>query len=512
MLTLSVTGAARAACPRALHPLLRRLESSEIGRRFASGAFWSLLGAVASRLLMLGAYVAMARILGKADYGRFGTIQSTLGMFGVFAGFGLGITANKHIAELRDKDPVRAGRIMGLAGAVAATTAVGIGAALFGFAPWLAARTLNAPEMGPLLRIGALVLVFEAMNGAQAGALAGFEAFRTTARISMGVGLVGVPMLVLGVVLGRIEGSVWALAANRALSWLLHHLALRREARKAGVPFSLHGSLRELSVLWNYSLPSMLAGVMVSPTIWICNAMLVNRPEGFDQMGILQANRSFQQVLLFIGATLGAPLLPMLSNMNGAGRRSDRLARVNMLSSWALGILPALVLSAVPEIGQLVFGRDYAGRDFTITYLLTVFSTGVMIYKQGLARAMSARGMMWWCLVNNVAWAAILVVCTRLFIARGAVGFAIAWALTYVLNTLLFLPLYVGKRLVPARTIVSPEAGLIWLALSVVTGLSLLQVPLGIRLLVLPVMAVAVCGLFWRLFQVRDTDDAGGAA
>ena len=49
MLTLSVTGAARAACPRALHPLLRRLESSEIGRRFASGAFWSLLGAVASR-------------------------------------------------------------------------------------------------------------------------------------------------------------------------------------------------------------------------------------------------------------------------------------------------------------------------------------------------------------------------------------------------------------------------------------------------------------------------------
>ena len=43
-------------------------------------------------------------------------IQSTVGMFGVFAGFGLGLTATKHVAEFRQSDPDRAGRIIGLSG------------------------------------------------------------------------------------------------------------------------------------------------------------------------------------------------------------------------------------------------------------------------------------------------------------------------------------------------------------------------------------------------------------
>ena len=60
-----------------------------------------MAGLLISRGLLLIATVFVARILGKIVYGEFGMIQSTVGMFGVFAGFGMGLTATKHVAEFR---------------------------------------------------------------------------------------------------------------------------------------------------------------------------------------------------------------------------------------------------------------------------------------------------------------------------------------------------------------------------------------------------------------------------
>ena len=48
--------------------------------------FWTFAGTVISRGLMFVATVAVARILGKTAYGELGMIQSTVGMFSVFAG------------------------------------------------------------------------------------------------------------------------------------------------------------------------------------------------------------------------------------------------------------------------------------------------------------------------------------------------------------------------------------------------------------------------------------------
>ncbi|MCX7049931.1 MAG: oligosaccharide flippase family protein [Candidatus Sumerlaeota bacterium] len=386
-----------------------------------------------------------------------------------------------------------------MAGLVAMVTGTLMAGALFVFAPWLATRTLAAPELAPLLRVGALILIFEAMNGAQTGALAGFEAFKTTAKINMWAGLANFPMMALGVYWGGLPGCVWALAANRTLNWLLNHLALRREARRAGIPFVLRGSRAELAVLWHYSLPCMLCGVMVSPTIWVCSAMLVNQPGGYDQMGIFLATSAFQQILFFLGNTLSAPLLPLLANR--IGRENARLDRVNMLSTWALGALPAVILFGFPEIASVLFGKEYAGSQFRYTFLMMVFCSSIIIYKQGLGRVILAHGLMWWAMLSNLVWAGILIGCTWLLVSRGAFGYSIAWAVAYGLNTALFFPLYIRKHLVPRETIVSLEAGLIWLMLIVGMTLNFLGISFAWRLVTTPIIMLVVCWLFWRLLM-----------
>src|SRR5579871_1188153 len=53
--------------------------------RFARGSFWSLMGAAIAQSSNLAASVIVARLLGREDFGKFGMIQSTIGMLGIFA-------------------------------------------------------------------------------------------------------------------------------------------------------------------------------------------------------------------------------------------------------------------------------------------------------------------------------------------------------------------------------------------------------------------------------------------
>lgn len=148
-----------ALCPNFLMPLLKRVEASDVGARLARGVFWSLAGAVFSRGFTLVSTIIVARILGQALYGELGMIRSTVNMFAIFAGFGLGMTATKHIAELYLNDKLKAGRILALSGVFAFITGVLVAAVIFFCAPWLAVHTINAPHLIAEIRIGALILL-----------------------------------------------------------------------------------------------------------------------------------------------------------------------------------------------------------------------------------------------------------------------------------------------------------------------------------------------------------------
>ena len=79
---ISVKSFLNAYCPPFLKPAMRRIENSPLAYRLARGVFWSMVGALISRGLMLVAFVLVARMLGKIGYGELGMVQSTVGMLG----------------------------------------------------------------------------------------------------------------------------------------------------------------------------------------------------------------------------------------------------------------------------------------------------------------------------------------------------------------------------------------------------------------------------------------------
>ena len=393
-----------------------------------------MAGAVISRGLMLAASVLVARMLGKTIFGELGMIRSTVGMFGVFAGFGLGLTATKHVAEFRASDPERAGRIIGLSGLFAMLTGGLMALGLFIFAPWLAEHTINAPHLTGVLRIGALILFINALNGAQTGALAGFEAFRTIAHVNLFVGLISFPILVCGAYFGGLTGAVWALAINLGFNWLLNHLALRKEARIHNVPLVFRNCSRELSVLWSFALPAALAGAMVGPVNWICGALLVNRPDGYGEMGIFSAANQWYAMLLFLPSLLGHVVLPVLSERLGQkDTKQSMKILVLAIKTNALLVLPFVFLASIasPYIMNL-YGEGF--RSGWPTLIVVLITAGLLAIQTPVGQIIAASGKMWIGFAMNMGWALTFIVGTLLLLDLGSLGLATARVIGYIVH------------------------------------------------------------------------------
>ena len=420
--------------PYFLRPHLDRLQASPLAYRLVRGAFWSLAGAVISRGLGLLASILVARMLGKEGFGELGIIQSTVGMFGVFAGFGLGLTATKHVAEFRAKDPAKAGRIISLSELVAVGTGATAALILFLLAPWLATHTLAAPHLAGLLRIAAIMLFLGALNGAQTGALAGFEAFKTIARLNLLAGIAAFPLMVGGVYLAGLKGAVWGLVASMGVNWLLNRMAIKDEARSAGVPFSFSGCMQEYHILWDFSVPALLASAMVGPVNWACNAMLVNQPNGYAEMGIFNAANQWYGAMLFLPGVLGQVVLPMLSEGVAVNDRARAIKTLTLsIKLNAVFVTPLLALSCIfSPLIMKSYGESFSGTWPTL--IVVLLTAGLLAVQTPVGHIIAAAGRMWTGCLMNVGWALAYIGITALIVNWGALGVATARAGAYLLH------------------------------------------------------------------------------
>ncbi len=404
--------------------------------RFARGAVWSLIGAGLSQGSNLAASVITARILGREGFGQYAIIQSTVGMLGIFAGLGLGLTATKYVAEFRIRDHERAGRIIALGSAVAILSGGVLTLSLLIFAPFLAATTLNAPELTSDLRIASVLLFLNALNGAQIGALAGFEAFRAIARINILRGLVILPVTITAVFFWQLPGAIWALGVTAAMTCLFSQVSLRQQCRALGIRPRFSTGFAEAWVLWAFSAPAFLSQALVGPAIWAASTMLVNRPGGYAEMGVFSAATQWRNAIGFIPGVLVQFTLPLLSNLNGEGdaRRYGKAFRWNLTLAAAAATAVALpVAFGAPWIMHM-YGTGF--QNGWPVLALSALTATITCINNVVGTAILSAGSVWLGCAFNALWAAVLLaLCCRLVPTHLALGLAASLLGAYVAHT-----------------------------------------------------------------------------
>ncbi|MEN6554074.1 MAG: oligosaccharide flippase family protein [Methanobacterium sp.] len=463
------------------------------------GIFWNLISALASQGFPMIAAIIAARLLGKFGYGQLGMINSTVILFSTFAGLGLGITATKYIAQLHQTDPERTGRIMGLTNLFGLASGVVMSIILFGMAPWLAANTLAAPDLAPALRIASILLIFNTLVGIQSGSIAGFGAFKDLARIAIFQGVISASLTVTGVYFFGLTGAVTAMVINSIINLILYRMSIKNLVKQFKIKIDYLKSWREKDVIWKLSFPTMLSNVMVGPVIWIANAIIINTPGGYAQLGIFNAADQWRNMLLFLPYIIGGVLLPLISS--NLKKENKALETVNVLASWVIVIIIALPLISFPEIIAFFYGQDYSSTLFLQSLTLMMFVSCLLAYTQGISRKLVAKNLMWWGFLNNFIWGAIFLVLVYLLKTLGALGLSIAYVTAYILITIIFIPLYLHKKVVPRDLLISKEVILIWAILSIQTIITLVNPTILIKFLVLIISIIILTFSFYCIWD-----------
>jgi O-antigen/teichoic acid export membrane protein len=384
---------------------------------------------------MLLASIFVARFLGKTSYGELGILQSTISMLGVFAGFGLGLTTTKHIAEYRVSDPSRAGRIMAISSIFALLSGATLSLILFVFSPWLAQNSLNAPHLTGVLRVASIILFISALNGAQTGALSGFESFKVIARINFIVGLTSFPTLVCGAWIWGLFGATWALVLNLAIHWLLNFMALRHEARRHKIRVTLSGCRPELPILWKFSLPAVLSSALVGPVNWTCNAFLVNQPNGYDEMAIYNVANQWHSMFIYLPGIINGVILPLLSSQITEDKtvNSRKILQLAIAINLLLTLIPVIAISIFSPYVMMLYGSSYhSGWSALVFALLT---SCLIAVQSPVGQTIASSGKLWIGLVMNAGWATVFIACALALVAYGAVGLALSRFVAYLIHS-----------------------------------------------------------------------------
>lgn len=423
-------------------------------RRMANAAWWSLCASALARLLMVAVWVICGRTLAKDEFGALTLIYSTINLLGTVGALGLGVTATRYLGELRYSDPVKAGRLMGLSYVLSVASGVIMSAALVLAARPLAVRVLGRADLVPSLQVGAVLVLFCALNAHQLGALNGLHAFRQIANLSFWNGLFAVAAVLVGVHYWGLLGAVYALAAWRLFVWLTHGWVLRREFKRNNIRVAFGQWKEERKFIWQFSLPALLTSLVFPPGMWLCSVWLMRTAGGASQMALFGAADRWHTVILFVPSALFGAVMPMLCATLGEGDHEGfrRVLHLNAAVCLLLAGLPAGLFALAAPMAMRVFGSSYvAGAD--VLRLLCLAAVAEVV--NGVMGQVIALKSMWVRLALDVLLVSCLLLGSYVLIPRWhAFGLAAAYVFAFVMVAAGLLLYARRSGYAPARTAV----------------------------------------------------------
>ncbi len=389
--------------------LYQRLAASDVGKRLARGSFWSLINALVMKTATLAQAIFLAHILGIAGFGEWGILLSTSAMVCVFASFGLVTTTTKHVAQWRNSEPERLGRLLGLLQLSALVMGLITCGVLIVAAASLAEHMLAAPQLArPLAIIGCVVLM-QVLSGVYEGVLTGMECFRDSAIIRGFSTIIGVVITVVLTLYFGLTGAIFGLLLTNLLLASLFAWRAFALIHKADIRVRLKGCWGEWKAIRDFALPTVLAGLMVMVAMWVAQLVLVRQPGGYEEMGAYQAANQWRVMVIFLPTQLLAAYFPVMSSLITTDPMYLRHLQKQMLTSMmllALGLaLPVVFLA--PWLMQL-YGVVFA--DFwpvlALLALIPVFDIGHVV----LQNAAIAQSYAWTLIWSNLVMVATIAI------------------------------------------------------------------------------------------------------
>lgn len=473
---------------------LKVIQADSLTGRFSRGAFWSLVGVIGFQGASLLVTIVLARVLGKTGYGEFGMVYSTVIMLGEFAGAGLGLTTTKYISEFRKSDVQKASQIVALSLTVSAILGLIICSVFFFFPHLIASKLINAPELAPLFKIGALQVFFNTMIGIILGILAGLESFRSIGLNNVLRGVIYITVASIGVFYYGLRGAVIATTFTSGISMIIAIYFLILSLKRTDLWLEFKNSTKQLPILYNFALPAFLSNIVVVASIWIANIILVNLPSGFSELGQLNVVNQWKTLLSLLPAIIAQVLLPLLSSELSKKENKDSGSTLAVFQSITILIIFPIGVTFMffSDIMLLIYGTEFENSG--IVLIGAVWSILVASIGSVLGSFVQATGRMWIGFMTNIFYGLLLIAFTYFNASTyGANAVAYGSGLAYIIITI-FSVIILAKHI--PRPLIRQIIVALLLSLAILAVCLLLsredRILFGLPAVVLAILAVYV--------------------
>jgi len=416
--------------PESSHPL-----HLDIRRRLFHGSSWNTVAVAASSGSVFLSSVLLAKALERSDFGRLSLVRSTLMTIAAVAPLATGLAAMKFMAELRDQDRPRAGRILGLC------LLISLGAGLLGVvglfvgAPAIATGFLKSPDVAVLMRLAAAGVLFHILSSFFISILSGAEAYRSLAKANIGAGVVLLVVVPGAAFFLGLKAAAAALTAGAAVQSLVLLRAARMELRRRGIRLQARGLKADAGIVGSFILPAAVCGLTAMPAQWFASSFLARQSGGFAELALFTAGVSLRNLVLFLPgviASVGAAVFNAEKGRND--ETASRSAFVETLKTTAvISLLAGLPVVLLAQPLLRLFGPSFEAGTAVLRVL--VISAIVEALAIVVSQVPVAAGRMWIYLVfvvvprdvslAGVGWALVPT--------YGAMGLAFAWAVAQLL-------------------------------------------------------------------------------
>lgn len=414
----------------------------------AKSALWVTVSEIIFNLSGFIIHSILGRVLGPADYGRYGIVITLTTMIIVLIGNGVPTAMAKYISEYFETDPKMVLKIKKQA-IILQAIIIGAITILFYFSAGLIAKLLGDATLAPLFRFSTLIIPGFAGASFYFSYYTGLHKFNTqatlkTVRSIFRIGFVVGLALIFGLK-GSIAGYIIAPFSVFVIAFLIDRFKINPELKKQSVESTFTSTLPKIDFAWqkllNYAwqvVAFFLAyELLISIDLYLVKALLKD-----DALtGVYNAALTVGRIPYYIFYAMTVFLLPMVSkssaNNNNTETQKILAQALRIILVFLVPMVILLSIFAKPTL-ELLYGANYTGGALAMSVL--VFGVGFLTLFYVLSFAMNGAGKT----KTSMAIATLGVIVNTtlnyfLILRYGIVGSALATTLTSFLVMTLML-------------------------------------------------------------------------
>jgi O-antigen/teichoic acid export membrane protein len=405
----------------------------------ARGSFILLIGNSFSLVVDAVGVILVARMLSPSDYGLYGVTAVLPSFFMLFSSLGINAALVRFIAQYKSQNKEQETISITLTGV---SFKFGLGCLLslilFLSADILSATVLRRPEVGSLVRLASIQILFQSMMGTLNSIFSGYQRMEYRAAISIIQSVVkgvGMPLLIyfgyglVGAIIGQIMGYI----ASSIAGYLIL-LSLIRKSDKQLVSFK-----QNLVTLLNFGLPLFFGNIIMGFARQF-RGFLLSWYVSAELIGNYGIASWFNTLISVFSTSISANLLPTFSKINlqeNPKQAEDVFKGSIRYSSMVLLPFTFLLIILSNPIVSFLFGNKYPQAPlFIILLLLHLLFVG--LGSLSIPSFLNSQGDTKTTMRINMISSGLSIILSIIFINQwSVVGLLLALSISALIRTLL---------------------------------------------------------------------------